>query len=150
MAIPILQFLAIMVSALALIPAGAHLAALPNKIGLPQQDYFVVQHIYRGWAAFGWLWPGAVLADALLAWLVRSQVWSFWFAVFAALGFLLMLAIFRIWTFPANRQTGDWTQPPDNWERLRRQWEYSHGANAAIGVLSLALLVLSVLSWRPS
>ncbi|WP_271898369.1 hypothetical protein [Candidatus Phyllobacterium onerii] len=48
-AVKIIQFLAIVISALALIPAGAHLAALPNKIALPQADYFTVQGIYYGW-----------------------------------------------------------------------------------------------------
>jgi hypothetical protein len=31
-----------------LVPSGAHLFALPNKIGLAQDQYFVVQNIYRG------------------------------------------------------------------------------------------------------
>lgn len=43
MVIRTVQFLAIIVSALTLIPAGAHLAALPNKIDLPQAEYFTVQ-----------------------------------------------------------------------------------------------------------
>jgi hypothetical protein len=37
-------------TALALVPAGAHLFELPNKIGLSQDRYFIVQSIYRGWA----------------------------------------------------------------------------------------------------
>ncbi|MEZ2409074.1 hypothetical protein AB6806_19910 [Bosea sp. RCC_152_1] len=55
MTVRIVQFLAIVSCALALIPAGAHLAALPNKIALPQADYFTVQGIYRGWATLGLL-----------------------------------------------------------------------------------------------
>src|SRR5690606_35363475 len=42
MAVRWLQFFTIVVCALALIPSGAHLAALPNKIDLPQGDYFIV------------------------------------------------------------------------------------------------------------
>ncbi|TDW35780.1 hypothetical protein EV128_102325 [Rhizobium azibense] len=48
MKVRIVQFLAIIIGALALVPSGAHLAALPNKIGLPQTDYFTVQGIYYG------------------------------------------------------------------------------------------------------
>ena len=48
------QLSAILLTALALVPAGAHLFELPNKIGLSQQDYFVVQGIYRGWRCSGW------------------------------------------------------------------------------------------------
>src|SRR3954469_12545955 len=55
MTIRTIQFLAIIVSALALIPAGAHLAALPNKINMPQSAYFSVQGIYYGWAILGLL-----------------------------------------------------------------------------------------------
>jgi len=47
------HFLSVILTALALAPAGAHLFALPNKIGLSQQEYYVGQSIYRGWAFFG-------------------------------------------------------------------------------------------------
>jgi hypothetical protein len=36
MALRLIQFLAIMLTALALVPSGAHLAALPNKIAMAQ------------------------------------------------------------------------------------------------------------------
>jgi hypothetical protein len=36
------QFLAPVVTALALVPAGAHLFALPNKLGLSEAQYFTV------------------------------------------------------------------------------------------------------------
>lgn len=148
MTIKIIQFFAVVVSALALIPAGAHLAALPNKIAMPQTDYFVVQGIYYGWAMLGLLWPAALVIDILLAIVVRSQVWPFWLAVFAVLCFVLMLAIFVIWTLPANQATQNWTTVPTNWEALRRQWEYSHAANAALVFAALCLATMSVLSWR--
>ena len=53
MALKFVQFLALALTAIALIPAGAHLFALPNKIGLPQEQYLIVQGIYRGWALLG-------------------------------------------------------------------------------------------------
>jgi len=36
MALRLIQFLAIMLTALALVPSGAHLPALPNKIAMAQ------------------------------------------------------------------------------------------------------------------
>ena len=48
----ILRILAIVLTALALVPAGAHIAALPNKIALPAEAYVVAQAVYLGW----WLW----------------------------------------------------------------------------------------------
>ena len=38
----VVQFLANILTALALVPAGAHLFELPNKIGLAQEAYFTV------------------------------------------------------------------------------------------------------------
>jgi hypothetical protein len=46
----VVQFLALVLTALALVPAGAHLFALPNKINLAAEQYFIVQNIYRGWS----------------------------------------------------------------------------------------------------
>ena len=43
MALQLIQFLAIILTALALVPSGAHLAALPNKIATAQAAYFVAQ-----------------------------------------------------------------------------------------------------------
>lgn len=149
MTVRAIQFLAIIASALALVPSGAHLAALPNKIGMPQADYFIVQGIYDGWAILGLLWLIALIINGLLASVVRSQKRPFWFAVLAALCFVLMFAIFFGWTFPANQATANWTTAPENWETLRQQWEYSHAVNTALVLLAVCLTTLSALSWRP-
>jgi hypothetical protein len=47
------QFVAVILTALTFAPSGAHLFELPNKIGLSEEHYFIVQSIYRGWAFFG-------------------------------------------------------------------------------------------------
>lgn len=44
------QFFALVLTAPAMVPAGAHLFALPNKIGLNEASYFIAQGLYRGWA----------------------------------------------------------------------------------------------------
>jgi hypothetical protein len=70
MALRLIQFLAIMLTALALVPSGAHLAALPNKMAMAQAAYFIAQQIYAGWALFGIVLfgaPGHVLAPKILA-----------------------------------------------------------------------------------
>lgn len=148
MSVRLVQFLAILICALALVPSGAHLAALPNKIGLPQAEYFTAQGIYYGWAILGLLWPAAIVVNVLLAVLVRAQAWPFWLALSAAACFVLMLAIFFIWTLPANQATQNWMTVPANWETLRYQWEYSHAANAGLVFLATCLTTASALSWR--
>jgi hypothetical protein len=66
MARKVMQFLSIVLTALALVPAGAHLFELPNKIGLSQDRYFIVQDIYRGWALFGIVLIPTVAANLVL------------------------------------------------------------------------------------
>jgi hypothetical protein len=63
MALQLIQFLAIILTALALVPSGAHLAALPNKIAMAQAAYFVSQQIYAGWALFDIVLFGALVAN---------------------------------------------------------------------------------------
>ena len=148
MGLRVAQFLAIVLTALALVPAGAHLFELPNKIGLPEHDYFVVQNIYRGWALFGIVLFGALAANLALAVLVRRQRAPFWLVVAAFLLVAATLAIFFTWTYPANQATSNWTVVPANWQELRSRWEYAHATNAALTFLALCALAWSVLLTR--
>jgi hypothetical protein len=142
------QFLAVVLTALALVPAGAHLFEMPNKIGLAEDAYFVVQSIYRGWALFGIVLFGALAANLALAIMVRRQRAPFWLALAAFLLVAATLVIFFTWTYPANQATSDWTVVPANWQELRVQWEYAHAANAALTFLALCALTWSVLLTR--
>ena len=149
MRLRVIQFLAIILTALALVPGGAHLFALPNKIGLAQADYFVVQGIYRGWALFAVVIIPALLVNLLLASMLRAQRRPALLALCAAFCIGLMLLIFFIWTQPANVATASWTRMPANWQSLRANWEYSHAVNAGITFLALCASVLSaLLAWR--
>jgi len=143
------QFLAVVFTALALLPGGAHLMALPAKIAMPEDPYFVVQQIYRGWALAGVVIVLAILANLLAALLNREsrRKWR----LFAAAGLLIAvtLAIFFTWTYPANQATDNWTSAPENWEQLRTEWEYSHAANAAITFLALLCSVGAAISTGP-
>jgi hypothetical protein len=148
MSLKVTQFLASVLIALALVPAGAHLFALPSKIGLPQDQYFVVQSIYRGWALFGIVLFAALAASLVLTVLLRGAGAAFWLAL---AGFLLIaatLAIFFIWTYPANQTTNNWTEVPANWMTLRTQWEYAHAVNAVLTFVALCCVTISNLLKR--
>lgn len=147
-ALKTVQFLAVILTALALVPAGAHFFELPNKIGLPQEQYFTVQNIYRGWAFFGVVLFGALAATLALTIMRRTQTVPFWLAGIAFLCIAATLVIFFTWTFPANQATNNWTVAPANWEALRTQWEYAHAANAVLTFVALAAVVLSILTAR--
>ena len=148
MPLKIVQFLALLLTAFAIVPAGAHLFALANKIGLSAEQYFIVQNIYRGWALFGIVLFSALIANLLLAISLRGRGTPFGFALVAFLCIALTLVIFFTWTFPANQATQNWTAVPANWEQLRRQWEYSHAANALVTLAAFCSVVLSVLTTR--
>jgi hypothetical protein len=143
------RFLAIVLTALALVPAGAHLAALPNKLDLPREAYFVAQAIYRGWALFGVVLFAALGAHAAHAWLLRRRDRPFGLALAALVLMLAGLAIFFGWTHPANQATQNWTVAPPNWEALRTQWEYSHAAHALLTFGALCCAVLAALRTYP-
>src|SRR5258707_15170833 len=81
----VVQFLALVLTALALVPAGAHLFALPNKINLAAEQYFIVQNIYRGWSLFGIVLAGALVANLALAVLLRGRGRPFVLALIAFL-----------------------------------------------------------------
>ena len=125
-------FVAIVVTGLALIAPGAHLYELAHKIGMTADQYFVVQNIYLGWWFAGLLLPAAFLANCTLATVARHDRAALALALMAAALIALNLVIFMIWTQPANAATDNWTVRPDNWEILRRQWEYSHAINAGV------------------
>jgi hypothetical protein len=142
------QFLAIVLTALALVPAGAHLAELPNKIGLDQEAYFIVQNIYAGWALFGIVLFGALAANLALSVMLRRQRAPFWLSLSAFLLVAVTLVIFFIWTYPANQATSNWTVVPADWQQLRTTWEYAHATNAILTLLALCAVTWSVLVTR--
>ena len=91
-----------------------------NKIHLSQDDYFVVQNIYRGWALFGFVLAGNLLALAALAVVQRAQTAPFALVLIALASQIATLVIFFTVVFPANQATANWTAVPANWEHCVR------------------------------
>ena len=144
-----LRILALTLTALVLVPNGAHLFELPGKIGLDRESYFIVQGIYAGWALFGVPLLAAILANGALSVALRRRDsaaarWALASAVLIASS----LVVFFLWIFPANQATANWTQKPEDWEILRRQWEYSHAVGAGLYFVALSALTLSLLVGR--
>jgi hypothetical protein len=148
MGLTAIRFCALLFAALALAPAMAHLLELPNKINLSHDDYLIVQQNYRGWALLGVIVIAALLTSLWLAIRVRTRTREF---IPALVGFLCIAGtqvVFWTFTFPANKQTNNWTMLPDNWMALRTQWEYSHAASAVLNLIALIALIWSVLAAR--
>ncbi len=150
MKVRIIQSAATILTALALVPGGAHVLELANKMHLEQNQYTAVQQLYRGWALLGIVLIASILANLLSAVVARSQRRPLLFAAAAAVLLGVTLAAFFIWTFPVNQLTDNWTVAPDNWEALRAKWEYSHAANAALTFLALCSAVASGSTWQES
>ena len=116
MALRLVQFLAIMLTALALVPSGAHLAALPNKMAMAQAAYFVAQQIYAGWALFGIVLFGVLVANLAHVIGLRTPgpiirlCARLIFAYCYQLRYLLRLDL----PFPTNQATNNWTVVPEN------------------------------------
>ncbi|WP_239025174.1 DUF1772 domain-containing protein [Rhodoligotrophos defluvii] len=142
-----LQFAAIILIAISLVPAGAHLIELPNKIDLDRDAYLTVQQIYRGWALAGIPLIAALLVTLALSVLSRSETLPLLFSAASFVLLLITLIAFFIWVYPVNQATRNWTVAPENWQSLRAQWEYMHAVNAVMTLTALVSAVLSVLTW---
>src|SRR5690242_16099077 len=141
MMIRTVNFLALVFTALALVPYCAHLFSLPNKIGMTEAQYFIAQSIYQGWALLSLILIPAMLLNVVLAYLLRGERPRFYLAAAACVLMAATLLVFYAFTYPANVATQNWTVSPANWFELRRQWEYSHAVNAGLNFLAFCLLV---------
>lgn len=147
----ILRFLALLFVGLALGGSLAHLYELSNKIHLSAENYLTVQQIYRGWnVLIGALWLGELLSLVSLTIVSRGENKTFIWTLMALICFIGANIVFWMFTYPANRQTNNWTMLPGNWLELRNQWEYSHAAGAVLQLLSFLSLTISVLIGRRS
>jgi hypothetical protein len=141
----VLYFPGLLFTALALVPAMAHLLELPNKINLSREDYLTVQQIYRGWSLLGFVVAGALVSTLALTIAARKQRKAFLFALLSLVCVACTQAVFWIYTYPANQATNNWTILPENWLELRRQWEYSHASSAVLNLFAFIFVSLSVL-----
>ncbi len=146
--VPAFQFIALVLAALALIPAGAHFFELPNKMALDGQAYLTVQQIYAGWSLFGIALIGSLAANLALAVAVRRERIACVFATAAFASMLTVLLLFFAFVYPMNAATENWTVMPENWEALRMQWEYGHAVNAVLTFVAFVCVSLSVVVGR--
>ena len=146
----IIFFVALLATALALAAALAHVLALPNKINLPEREYFIVQQTYRGWNQLGYLLVIELISMLAIASLSRHDPRVLWPTLAAILCLLCAQAVFWTFTYPANVATDNWTAIPADWDSLRTRWEYSHALGAAFQVLAMSALIIAVLRRTPS
>ncbi|WP_199748515.1 DUF1772 domain-containing protein [Candidimonas sp. SYP-B2681] len=144
------QFCTLLLFAIALVPEGAHVLELANKISLERDAYMTVQQIYRGWDLMGAEMIAALLAGLLLSFLSRREKAPFRLALAGSVLLAASLAIFFLWTFPANAATSNWSIAPENWMALREQWEYSRAAGGAFVLAAFCCITSSCLAYIPA
>jgi hypothetical protein len=135
--------LALVLTAVALVPAAAHVLELPNKLPLAREAYLTVQQVYRGWSRIGFVVVAATIATLWLA--VVSDESSEVPATIAFLAILMTQVVFWLYTFPVNRRTHNWTEAPENWEELRDRWEISHAASALLNFIAFVCVAVAIL-----
>jgi hypothetical protein len=157
------EIFTVILAAIVLAPALAHIGELPGKRRLAKDDYFVVQKIYYpGFTILGISEPLAIAATGVLVFLYRNQTSKPWLAAGALAAFLLVQIIFWIFVQPVNRTwlkdhelsgagrklfsagTADSRMPEQDWQKLRDRWEYSHAARAVLAFLALICLTLGL------
>jgi hypothetical protein len=148
MVLKVVYFISILLTAVTMAAGFAHLLELPNKMGLSREEYLIVQQIYRGWALLGIAVIGALLSTLILTIMVRANQRVLYLTLTATLCIGLGLVVFFLFTYPANQQTLNWTMLPENWQELRRHWEYSHAIGAVLSCIALMSLVLGLLIER--
>jgi hypothetical protein len=136
----ILSFAALSLTAIALIPLGAHVFEMSAKMKFGRDAYYMAQGLYRGWAWFGIAFAGAFAACAARAALPGIR-YDRLLSLFAAVMIAASLAIFFVYVYPANQATKDWTAISANWKVLRQQWEWGHAGSAACMLLAFLALV---------
>lgn len=139
-------FVAIISTALALGGALAHLFELPAKMALPGDQYLIVQGICGGWWQIVYPLVVQLLALVILAVVYRREPRVFFACCLSLFSLLAAQVVFWVFTEPANAQTSSWTTQPENWETLRRQWEYSHAIGAVLQLFAMASLAVAALA----
>lgn len=148
MTLRLVSLLAIVSVALYLVPGGAHVFELANKMDLPPDQYMTAQKIYAGWAWFGIVIAIALAATLAQTVLIRTHRAAFLLSLLAFFALAATQVIFWTFTNPMNAASHNWTVMPEDFEAARRQWEFSHAASAALTFLSLIATILAALLYR--
>lgn len=150
----VLRFFTIMLTALSLSAAFAHLLEMPAKLTYDGVLWInLLQTLYPMFGRVSGVCEiGAVIAALVLVVAIRKHGRAFRWTLLAALCLVATHAIFWIWVAPVNAvlvPLSPETLTPD-WVRLRNQWEFAHATRAVLQIIALAALVISILVELPS
>lgn len=144
-----MRLVAIWLASLGAAPALAHLLEMPAKLRYDGALWVTLLHtLYPAFGTLGAVFEvGALAAVLLLAWLLRGSGPAFRWTAIGAACLVAAHAAFWIWVAPVNAALGG-TSPdalPENWMRLRAQWEYTHAVRALLQIGAVGALLQSLL-----
>jgi len=137
----VVQLLTVALIAIALAPTLGSALSLAGRLQLQPADYLAVQRLGHSALVVGTLGGLALLISALHTFLVRETSAAFAWSIVAVCGLAAAQIVFWSVAFPIILVTQDWSVVPDDFNDLRRQWEY---ALAFAGVLSFGALLAMV------
>ena len=150
-----IRFLTVMLTALSMGAAFAHLLEMPAKLRYDGPTWLhLLQTLYP--PGFGTVGAAcevlAVVASLVLVVATRNRRKAF---PWTLLGFSCVLAshaIFWIWVNPVNLTMTPLTPGTlvIDWTRLRDQWEFAHASRAILQIVALGAFVLSLLAEIPT
>lgn len=148
------RFITIVLTALDLGMAFCHTLELPAKMNYDAALWTTVnQSLYQQFGSFPGVFSevGAILTVIVLTFLVRKRRPAFQFTLIGAIFLALALAIWFVFVAPMNAEFAQWRidSIPENWTRVRSQWEYSHAARFVLQLIGFCALLLSVLVETP-
>lgn len=150
MVLKIARLITLVLAALIAGVTFCHVLELPNKLTLPASTWLQVQQVlYRGFGPkAGSLELGAAVSTLVLLFLVRQRRITFVLTLVASACFVAALVVWFQVINPVNLLVESWTVAtlPANWVQARYQWEYGHATHAAIFIVGLVALILSVLT----
>jgi hypothetical protein len=163
------EIVSILMVALAMAPALAHLLEFPRKSRLTKDACVTVQPIYYpGFTIAGGAGEvGGLIAVLAVLLLTPQGTPACWLRLVALAALLGMQFVFWLFTQPVNTfwlqstslggfgeaffNVGSGTHrvhpdDPDGWKRMRDRWEYSHIVRAALATFSFLLLVVAAIT----
>lgn len=143
------QLAAIGLTALALMPVGAHMFELSGKLALSPTDYVTVQSVHHVSLLFASTMLLATAAIGLHSYMVSRNAASFGWSMVAFVLVGVAQVVFWAVAYPVNAATHGWSVLPVDFEMLRRKWEYAIAAAGVLSFAGLLALVRSIGASRP-
>ncbi|MBD2211470.1 DUF1772 domain-containing protein [Nostoc linckia FACHB-104] len=152
MFLKIWRLMTLMIVALFMGLEFAHALELPPKMQYDGALYVTIQNsLYRYFGAPGpgaFITVGAVLCAIALTILVRKHRVAFWWTLAGTLCLVIafpLIYFLRIEPVNVVIEQANATSLPNNWQKLRNQWEYAHATNFICSLAGFSALLISVL-----